>query len=73
MVDELLRKDCVITMTLYILPWLIMLVLVVLGVIGSMFISLPLYRSRMRRLERKNEDSYLYGVLFSTGDEMDYY
>ena len=68
-----LRKGCVRTMTLYLLPWLIMLALVVLGVIGSMFISLPLYRSRMRRLERRNEDTDLYSVLFSTGDEMDYY
>jgi hypothetical protein len=50
-----------------------MLTLVVLGVIGSMFISLPLYRSRMRRLERRNEGTDLYGLLFSTGDEMDYY
>ena len=68
-----LRKVWVIMMTLYLLPWLIMLVLIVLGVIGSMFISLPLYRSRIRRLERRNQDNDLYSVLFSTNDEMDYY
>ena len=59
-------------MTLYILPWLILLALVALvalGVKGSMSISLPVNSSRMYKPESRNEDSNLYSALFSTSDE----
>ena len=60
-------------MTWYVLPWLLMLAMVIFGVVVSMLITWPLYRERMQKKGNKKERSDLYSVLFSTGNETDYY
>lgn len=50
-----------------------MLAMVIFGVVVSMLITWPLYRERMQKKGNKKERSDLYSVLFSTGDETDYY
>jgi hypothetical protein len=47
---------------MYLLVWLLLLLLVALGVVGSIIVALPGYRRRMRRLERHDPD--LQSVLF---------
>jgi hypothetical protein len=47
---------------MYLLVWLLLLLLVALGVVGSIIVALPEYRRRMRRLERHDPD--LQSVLF---------
>jgi len=54
-------------MTWYLLAWLLMLLLVALGVVGSILIALPQYRHRMHRLERKQEAPDLQSVIFESG------
>lgn len=54
-------------MTWYLLVWLLLLLLVALGVVGSILIALPDYRQRMRRLERKEQAPDLQSVLFEGG------
>lgn len=54
-------------MTWYLLVWLLLLLLVALGVVGSILLALPQYRRRMRRLERKQQAPDLQSVLFEGG------
>ena len=54
-------------MTWYLLVWLLLLLLVALGVVGSILIALPDYRQRMRRLGRKEPAPDLQSVLYDSG------
>lgn len=51
----------------YLLVWLLMLLFVALGVLGSILIALPFYRQRMRQVERKQSAPDLQSVLFESG------
>ena len=54
-------------MTWYLLVWLLLLILVALGVVGSILIALPEYRQRTRRLEREEQAPDLQSMLFEGG------
>lgn len=54
-------------MTWYLLVWLLLLLLVALGVVGSILLALPEYRRRMRKMERKHQAPDLQSMLFEGG------